>query len=359
MSKRAFLKKRGQKVPKPYFLLLFRLFWAYFRVCSVCLSCRGSRCSQTHPLKYPSRGAGVYIIGNEKSVRKFSDWSFVREVSIGHGSSAPLWLHRNTLKQVFGERSYPEGSRVAELGSLLETSTCRSFVVSWGLATRNHLHLSEIIPGIKKSAMKSSYFQNRFLSATILSPLGCTRVCVCVCVAPAMKHELTDIFVWGASDSVSAMKMETNQKPGFLCIFSKNTPCPETPLDQNFVVKNLVMESFGLTSGSFHCWWFGALRPGSPGPLTELCQTPQKLPTCLQSWPEVCMTPQSICCAEQNAGPKQTDESVTSRSVTWRSLIPFEFWSGQTSVVQTSVLENLQCPPRSDSCADFATWSDK
>ena len=29
--------------------------------------------------------------------------------------------------------------------------------------------------------------------------------------------------------------------------------------------------------------------------------------------------------------------------------------SGQTSVVQTSVLEFLQCPPRSDFCTDFAT----
>ena len=39
-------QKIGQKVPKSYFLSFFCLFWAYFGVCSVFLSCRGSRCSQ-------------------------------------------------------------------------------------------------------------------------------------------------------------------------------------------------------------------------------------------------------------------------------------------------------------------------
>ena len=34
-------------MPKSYFLSFFRLFWAYFGVCSVFSSCRGSRCSQT------------------------------------------------------------------------------------------------------------------------------------------------------------------------------------------------------------------------------------------------------------------------------------------------------------------------
>ena len=33
--------------------------------------------------------------------------------------------------------------------------------------------------------------------------------------------------------------------------------------------------------------------------------------------------------------------------------------SGQTSVLQTSFLEMLQCPPRSDFSLDFATWRNK
>ena len=39
-------KNRPEKCQKPLFLSFVRLFLAYFGVCSVFLSCRGSRCSQ-------------------------------------------------------------------------------------------------------------------------------------------------------------------------------------------------------------------------------------------------------------------------------------------------------------------------
>ena len=49
----------------------------------------------------------ISLVARSENDKSPGDREFKKSAEIGHGSSAPLGLHPNTVKQVFGELSHP------------------------------------------------------------------------------------------------------------------------------------------------------------------------------------------------------------------------------------------------------------